>query len=310
MNILKLKPIYDKTIWANDVLTKMRHDDFEMGGTSWEVSAHPYNTNEIVNGEYAGKTLQYMVDNFHEEMIGNKTNDDLLRCAFLDAKNDLSIQVHPYQSYAKENDNDNGKTESWYVLEASEDATLVAGTNNNDPKVIRKAIEDENLEQYLEYHHVKAGDFIHIPAGLLHALGGGILAIEFGTNSNTTYRFYDYGRKDADGNGRELHLEKGFDVVNLDIHSEVTHHKMEGRKNNIEKLVECDNYTVELVDVVDEMTINNEQGFNALVCVYGEAEISDPETINVKCTDSLFVPASIKEYKIKGNCRIIRGYCK
>ena len=308
----KLKPIYDKTIWGGHSLSDIRGDKGDCYGTSWEVSAHPYCQNEIVNGEYKGKTLQEVLDTHTKELLGVVPKEKMLRLAFLDAKDDLSIQVHPYTSYALQHENDYGKTESWYVLEAKENATLVAGTKIEDKDVIKNAVEAENLEQYLQYHAIKAGDFIHIDAGTLHALGGGILAIEVGTNSNTTYRFYDYGRKDAQGNGRELHLEKSFDVVDLSQKSHVIHTPIvEQETTMIKTLVDCEDYVVELIDVVGSITLQQENCFNCLTFVHGGGVISyQEETIENKYTDSVFIPAACKEYTISGNCRVIRSYVK
>ncbi|MDL2276430.1 mannose-6-phosphate isomerase [Breznakia sp. OttesenSCG-928-G09] len=309
---LKLKPIYDETIWAGDKLTKIRGVDATTYGTSWEVSAHPYCQNEILNGEYEGKTLQDLLSDYPKAMLGNVSKEKILRCAFLDAQGDLSIQVHPYTEYAKKHDNDYGKTESWYVLDAQPGATLVAGTKTTDVDVIKKAINDENLEEYLVYHDIKAGDFIHINAGMLHALGGGILAIEVGTNSNTTYRFYDYGRKDASGNGRELHLDKSFDVVDLKLQSSVIHTPLENNETTKTKtLVDCDDYIVEVIDVVGEIDLQTNGSFNTLTFVHGGGEIEyNKQTIKNDYTDSLFIPAACEEYKVKGNCRVLRSYVK
>ncbi len=139
----------------------------------------------------------------------------MLRLAWLDTKDRLSIQVHPQDDNAPEGDF--GKSESWYVLDAKPGATLVAGTKTTDADVIRKALEDGTLDEYLVKWPVKKGDFIYIPSGMLHALGADITAIEVGTNSNTTYRFYDYGRTDAQGNPRPLHLKESFEVTDFSL---------------------------------------------------------------------------------------------
>lgn len=147
-----LEPIPDYTIWGNDNLSKFRHADKNYG-TWWEVSAHPYCTNKIKGEEF---TLQKLIDNDMENTLGKGiTLHDMLRVAFLDAKQSLSIQVHPYDAYAMEHENDFGKDESWYIIDAQPGAKLVAGTTINDPEIIRQAIADGTLEQYLSYHEVK-----------------------------------------------------------------------------------------------------------------------------------------------------------
>ena len=211
-----LKPIPDYTIWGCDRISKARGYDKNYG-TWWEVSAHPYCTNEVLNIE-GNKTLQDLINENMEDVLGpGLTMHDVLRLAYLDTQDALSIQVHPYDEYAKENANDYGKSESWYILDAAKGATLVAGTKTEDADVIKEALNNGTLEAYLKYVPVKKGDYIIIPAGMLHALGKDILAIEVGTNSNTTYRFYDYKRKDASGNERALHLKESFDVADFTL---------------------------------------------------------------------------------------------
>lgn len=309
----KLKPIYDKTIWANDRLTTIRGIEEKGYGTCWEISAHPYAQNEIINGEYQGMTLSEIIHKKENEVLGVHSIDHMLRLAYLDANEDLSIQVHPYQEYALKHDHDNGKTESWYVLDAKEGATLVAGTLVDDPEVIKQGIAEGTLEQYLRKVPIQAGDFIYVEAGMLHALGGGILAIEVGTNSNTTYRFYDYGRTDDHGNSRELHLEKSFDVTDFTKRSEKIATPITDFSKSIEKvLVDGDEFKVTLYDIADEMTFDTHgKDFHCLSFVYNDAVIQhDGKDILVQYTENIFVPAACGKYTIKGKCRVLKSVAK
>ncbi|WP_288230566.1 type I phosphomannose isomerase catalytic subunit [uncultured Faecalicoccus sp.] len=307
---IQLKPIYDKTIWANDKLTSLRHIEEKGYGTCWEISAHSYCTNEVINGIYKGKTLMELIQEKPKEMLGEVPFEKMLRLAYLDAKEDLSIQVHPHNSYALEHENDLGKTESWYVLDAKPGATLVAGTTTRDKSIIQKAVEEENLEPYLRKVDIEAGDFILIPAGMLHALGAGIFAIEIGTNSNTTYRFYDYNRVDAKGNKRELHLKKSFDVADFSLQSQkISNPYMEGQHKI---LVDCDEFVVELYDIKDTLTLDTEdKRFHTLSFVQNDAKILYGQNeIDVKYTENVFIPASLGQYTIKGNGRVLVAYSK
>lgn len=309
----KLKPIYDKTIWANDKLTTIRGVEEKGYGTSWEVSAHAYSTNEIMNGEYANQTLMNIIEKHPNEILGDIKIEQMLRLAFLDAKDDLSIQVHPNTDYAKKYENDLGKVESWYVLEAEPNATLVAGTLCNDSEIIRKAVLNGTLEKYLRKVSINAGDFIFIDAGMLHALGGGILAIEVGTNSNTTYRFYDYNRKDANGNGRELHIDKSFDVVDLTKQSEKVASPLKDLTQNESKVLhDCEEFCVELHDIVKEEIFDTKgKRFHTLCFVHNDAIVEyNGMEIKMNYTQSMFVPASCGKYKIIGNCRVLVSYVK
>lgn len=309
---LKMKPIYDKTIWANDKLAKIRNVDITGCGTSWEVSAHPYSKNEVINGAFKGKNLLELIETNESAMLGKHKKDKMLRLAFLDAKDDLSIQVHPYNEYALKNENDLGKTESWYVLDADEGATLVAGTLTQDKEVIEQAIQAGNLENYLRKMPINKGDFIFIDAGMLHALGGGILAIEVGTNSNVTYRFYDYGRKDVNGNGRELHLDKSFDVVDLSKQSEKVETPIVEGVAQEKVLVDCDDFCVTLYDIDGERQFDtNLEDFHTLSFVYNDATIiHGGKEINVAYCDNIFVPADCGTYTIKGRCRVLKSVAK
>lgn len=306
---IKLKPIYDKTIWANDKLTKLRNINDCGLGTCWEVSAHPYAQNVILNGEFKGMDLLHLIKQKEKEMLGKHAFEKMLRLAYLDAKDDLSIQVHPYNEYARLHENDFGKTESWYVLDAEPGATLVAGTLINDKEVVRKAIEDENLEKYLRKVEMHAGDFIFVPAGMLHALGGNILALEVGTNSNTTYRFYDYGRKDMNGQGRDLHLEKSFDVVDLQLRSEKVVTPLNECNPQGKVLVDCDEFCVSVYDVDGEIAFDTKgEDFHIISFVHNDGVIEyDGQEIEAAYTENIFIPAACGVYKIKGKCRILKS---
>lgn len=308
---LKLKPIYDKTIWGNNKLTTIRGENLNGYGASWEISAHPHCQSKIANGEFEGMTLDELLNKYPKETLGTSSKVELLRTAFLDAKENLSIQVHPYQSYAIEHDQDNGKTESWYVLDADPNAKLVAGTKVQNAEIIRKAIETNSLEQHLCYHDIVAGDFIHIPSGMLHALGAGIMAVEVGTNSNTTYRFYDYGRVDESGKTRELHLEKSFDVVDLTLKAEVIHSPLQTKVEEVKVLSDNEDYVVELVDIDGFKEFHSDGRFNCLCFVNGNGYIEYVgNRIKVDYCDSVFIPADCSTYRIYGNCRVLRSYAK
>ena len=213
MKPLILGSLHDYTIWGADNISKARGED-KAYGTRWEVSAHPYCQSPVLN--MPGKNLLEVIEENPEEVLGPGLGlHEMLRLAWLDTKDRLSIQVHPQDDNAPEGDF--GKSESWYVLDAKPGATLVAGTKTTDADVIRRALEDGTLDEYLVKWPVKKGDFIYIPSGMLHALGADITAIEVGTNSNTTYRFYDYGRTDARGNPRPLHLKESFEVTDFSL---------------------------------------------------------------------------------------------
>lgn len=290
MKPLLLRPIPDKTIWGADRISKARGYD-EPLGTWWEVSAHPYCTNEIIN--LPGQTLQTVIDANPEDILGpGLTLHECLRLAWLDTQDRLSIQVHPTDANAPENDF--GKSESWYILDAAPGATLVAGTNTTDADLIRASIEDGTLENYLVHWPVKAGDFIYIPAGLLHALGKDICAIEVGTNSNTTYRFYDYKRKGPDGKERPLHLEESFKVVDLALKPAFV-----PARNEDHVLADVDQFSVVERFITEPRTFKTGDSCFVLSNMGDDIHFDyEGETITLPKYSSLFVPYSAKEVTI------------
>jgi len=298
---LKLKVIYNQTIWQNNNLKRLRGLN-ELAGTSWEVSAHPFADNIILNGELKGKTLTQVINEYSKNVLGKFELKDMLRAAMLDAKGSLSIQVHPDEEYAVKNENDHGKTEAWYIIEAEENSTLVAGINLSSVKEISEAVKNDSIEEYVNNVPVKKGDFILIPAGMLHALGAGILAIEIGTNSNTTYRFYDYHRKDDKGNERELHLKKSLDVVNCNYMTKVVRGP---------GVVLDDTFTIELVDEEEYILKPNKETFYIVTNLGANMSYTyDGEEYKFDYLESLFIPSSCDDIKFKENKRIMISYRK
>lgn len=289
MKPLLLKPIPDETIWGCDRISHHRglHKKY---GTWWEVSAHPYCTNEITNLDQK-ITLQELIDQDPEKILGKGyTLHEMLRLAYLDTQDALSIQVHPEDDYALKHANDYGKYESWYILDAANGASLVAGTNTSDAQTIKEALENNTLENYLQKWPVHKGDYITIPAGMLHALGKDILALEVGTNSNTTYRFYDYGRVDANGNTRPLHLKESFDVT--DFSKQPTFVKA---SHTTRRIGDTPVFTVDEIYAQEDVIIHNDQHYVILSNIDEDCLIQyENDTFTLPKYDSLFVPCDTK----------------
>ncbi len=297
---MKLKPVYKDTIWANDHFSTIRNLDDHHMGIARELCAYKGSENEIADGEYAGRKISDVIREQHYAMLGDDPNNQLLRVAYMDSKDTLSIQVHPDQKQA-EAVGDYEKTESWYILEAEPGASIVAGVDCDDKDEICKAAEDGTLEKYLIHHPVKAGDFVLIPAGLVHANGAGMLVVEIGSFGGITYRLYDFGR------GRELNLDDARRVMDPSLKTEVTHHPLEERTvNHVEIGVDCHLFHVDIADINEEMTLEPEGHYYELICVDGGCRVeSDGEIHELNYTESLFVPASAGKVKITGNCRML-----
>lgn len=289
-----LNPIKDYTIWGSNHISKVRGIR-ENYGTWWEVSAHPYGSNTIKNIP-GNPTLLEVIQKDPDSILGKGyTLHETLRLAYLDTQDALSIQVHPDDDYALEHSNDYGKYESWYILDAKEGATLVAGTNCSDKEKIKKSIKDGTLDKYLVKFPVKKGDYITIPAGMLHALGKDILALEIGTNSNTTYRFYDYGRIGKDGKTRPLHLKESFDVVNFHLKPNFV-----PAKNTSRRIGDCPTFTVDEIYADNDINIHCPNSYFILSNITNDCMIQwKDEEILLPAYDSLFVPYCSKQVTLK-----------
>lgn len=292
MKPLVMEPIPDYTIWGNDRVSRFRHADKNYG-TWWEVSAHPYCTNRIAN--LPEKTLQEVIDADMEGMLGPGLGmHEMLRLAMLDAKDDLSIQVHPDDAHAPAGDF--GKAESWYIIHAEPGATLVAGTTESDPAIIRQAVEDGTVEDHLQKIEMHTGDFIYIPTGLLHALGKGIHAIEVGTNSNTTFRFYDYNRTDAQGNPRQLHIAQSFESADFSLEPVVV--RAQGTDH---LLIDADQFSVVERFVKDPLTLETGDTYFILTNLGEDTSlVHEGETIPFGKWQSVFVPWNAKSVTLHG----------
>ena len=220
MDILKLSPIFKDYIWGG---TRLR-DDFKMEtdidpvAEGWMLACHKDGMNTVDGGKYDKKTLQEVIDIEGSEKVLGKNSKKFdyfpVLIKIIDAKNNLSIQVHPDDEYAKRVEHEFGKTEIWYVLDADNDAQLIYGFKNKISKEdFRKAIENNTLPEVLNSVKVQKGDLFFIEAGTVHAIGKGTLIAEIQQNSNSTYRVYDYGRLGKDGKPRELHIDKAVDVT-------------------------------------------------------------------------------------------------
>lgn len=306
MEPLRLEPIYNRTIWAGQRLALIRGRVPAGEGTSWEVSVHPSAQSVVAEGAHAGLTLAALIDEDPAGMLGADVEDgDLLRLAFLDTGEALSVQVHPGERYAQAHEGDHGKTEAWYILAADEGACLVAGSDFTSADEVREALRDGLIEGHLHHIPVREGDCVVVPSGTLHALGAGILALEIGTNSNTTYRFYDYGRRDKDGNLRELHIEKSLDVVRLDQRGTCVSTPLD-HQARVRRVVSLPEYSVDLIDVTDEFAIPPANTFRTLSCVHGQAALeAGAHHMELAYTESVFVPAVCGKLVVKGPCRLL-----
>ena len=301
MKPFRLRPVYLQPIWADNYLTEIRHLDIPNTGISREVCAYKGSENVIEDGEYAGMLISDLIREHHEEVMGDNPDDQLVRVAYMSSKDDLSIQVHPNQEQA-ESVGDYEKSESWYVLRADEGARIYAGVNTEDKEVLRKAIEQDKLEDHLITKPVKEGDFVLIPADMIHANGRNMLVLEIGSYGGITYRLYDFGR------GRKLDVETALEICDPSLKTEVTHHPYSD-ENKVETGVDHRLFHSDIIDVAGDITISHGGRYEIYTCVRNYCIIvCEGEEYRLNYTETLFVPASAKDVQIRGNCRVLRMY--
>lgn len=313
MEILKLNPVYKDYIWGG---TRLRDDfglktDINPVAEGWMLACHKDGMNTIDGGEYDGKTLESVIKEGGKSKIAGTNSEKFpyfpVLIKLIDAKDNLSVQVHPDNEYAARVEHEFGKTEMWYVLDAAPGATLIYGFKNKIGKEeFKQAIESNTLLDVLNVVEVKKGDMFFIEAGTVHAIGKGALIAEIQQNSNSTYRVYDYGRLGKDGKPRELHIQKAIDVSKTEPAKYGT--KPFGKKEEIsggtrQMLTECPLFSVYNYELCGKVELNaNEESFNHILVVDGSGKIGGRE---FKKGDSFFVPANYGNYEIDGNGEFI-----
>lgn len=308
---IKLNPVFKEIIWGgNRLKTEFnKNSNLENIAESWELTVRPDGMNTIVGGEFDGKTMAEYIEIMGESVISKERQDFFpLLIKFIDACDNLSVQVHPDDDYGLKNANSLGKTEMWYVIDAKPGAQLVYGLKQGvTNEMFAKAIDDGKVEDMLNYVPVKKGDVFFIPSGLVHAIGAGILLAEIQQNSNITYRVYDYNRLGNDGKPRELHVKDALNVIVNRSEEEIDKIRYSKGKSISSNLANCDYFNVCMYDVKSAMFFNVDQkSFNSLLCLDGEGTIfCDNKTYPLTKGDSYFIPAGIGGYVVNGNVSVI-----
>ena len=312
-SIITLEPVFKEKIWGGRKLETEFGYHIPDGpvGECWAISAHPNGDCVITSGEYAGHTLSWLWAE-HRELFGGAEGDRFpLLVKIIDAKDDLSIQVHPDDAYARAHENEYGKTECWYILDCEPGAELIYGFKKEiSNEEFRRRVEDNTFLDVVNKVKVHKGDLFFIESGTLHAIGKGILLAEIQQNSNVTYRVYDYGRLGADGKPRQLHTEKAIAVTHCvpptrDAKPEGEMEKYDGYTKQL--LTSCDLFTVWNIDVNGNYeTVADENSFVSLVVAEGNGEITCGEdTMPAKKGDSFFIPANAGKFSLDGNLQVI-----
>lgn len=306
---IKFENIYYEKVWGGRDLELFRNN-LPKGniGESWDVACHKNGTSIISNGEFKGMKLDELIKKEGTSIIGTKMPKESfpLLIKFINAKESLSIQVHPDDRYENDLEEGTGKTEAWYVVEAFKGANLVVGTQKGCTKEqFKKAIANGELELYINKIYVKKGEVYFIKSGLIHAIGEGVILVEVQQNSDITYRVYDYNR------GRELHVDKALDVIDLNLKGTVSRGlKVENEGFYKTYFCVCKYFSLELYDIKSEVKEESDsERFYIFTCVEGEGEIVYTNGIEViKKGDSILIPAVLGEYTLKGEMKLLKSY--
>ena len=303
---VKLSPAFKDYLWGGTKLKEQynKKSDLEIVAESWEMSCHKDGQSTVVTGEFQGKTLSEYVEALGKTALGTKAEKFSyfpLLIKFIDAKDNLSIQVHPADDYALKVEGEYGKTEMWYVLEAEEGAYLYYGFNRDITRdEFAERIKNNTILEVLNKVNVKKGDVFFIDAGTVHAIGSGLMICEIQQNSNTTYRVYDYDRRDKEGNARPLHIDKAIEVSKLTKAPELA-------KKDDDILASCEYFTVKKVEVNGDAKAGvDETSFVSLIIVSGDGKVAlGEDELTVTKGDSIFVPAQKGEIAFSGNMEVI-----
>ncbi|MBD5159988.1 MAG: class I mannose-6-phosphate isomerase [Ruminococcus sp.] len=297
MYIMKLIPSVKSYLWGGTRLIRdYGKTGAEMISETWECSVHPDGLSMVENGIFSGRTLAEVLK-LHPEFSGTENTGAFpVLVKLIDAEKDLSVQVHPDDLYARIHENQKGKSEMWYILEADENSEIIYGFEENiSPETARHSAYDGNITSLLHREQVHKGDIFYIPAGTVHALGKGIVVAEIQENSNVTYRLDDYGRTDENGNFRELHIEKALDVMNL---SPV---RKSGTVFNLP-------FTTEIVNTHEKYVFHiNKKSFVILLFTDGTGIVRNSyNTVSVRKGDCIFIPADSGITEISGNTGFLK----
>jgi len=307
---LKFTPIYMDKIWGGNKIKTILNKDFgnlPNCGESWEISGCEGHVSIVSNGDLAGNSLEELVEVYMGDLVGDQVFENFgiefpLLIKFIDANDDLSIQVHPGDEMAMERHNAAGKTEMWYVLQADKGSKLQAGFNQQvDQEKYLEKLGQLELTDILNFEEVTSGDVFFIPAGRIHAIGKGILLTEIQQTSDITYRIYDYDRRDNKGNLRELHTELALDAIDYTLYPEYKT-KYQAKLNESVGLVKCNYFTTNLLELNQtiEKDYNKLDSFVIYIGLEGELQIeTDSGSESLKKGETILIPASIENVQLK-----------
>ncbi|MFT7351377.1 MAG: mannose-6-phosphate isomerase [Flavobacterium sp.] len=313
---LQFDPIFKYKIWGGNNLQSIlnKNTTEDKIGESWEISSVPNSASLVANGKWKGRTLNDLVAEFSDDILGANSVTKFgkvfpLLFKFLDAQDDLSIQVHPNDALATERHNSKGKTEMWYVVEAEPNSEIIVGFKPYQNKEsYLKSLENNTILSILETFKVSKGDVFFLDAGTVHTIGKGLLIAEIQQMSDVTYRLYDYDRIDVTGTKRELHTEEATEAINFEI---VSAKKEYVKQDNVSTLLaDCPYFTTNVLQVTNYLDYPaNANSFTVWMLVEGSVQVEvDLHIYTYKKGDSILFPASLNSFSVTGNATLLEIY--
>ncbi|OXA97415.1 mannose-6-phosphate isomerase [Flavobacterium oncorhynchi] len=313
---LQFEPILKERIWGGEKLKTILNKPIssKITGESWELSTVEGDISIVSNGELKGKTLMELIGETPNELLGTKVHERFgkqfpLLFKYLDAREDLSIQVHPNDKLAKERHNSFGKTEMWYIMQADTDSRIIVGFKENSSKEeYLKHLRDNTLVSILDNVKAKAGDVFFLETGTVHAIGAGLVVAEIQQTSDITYRLYDFDRVDAQGNKRELHVDLALDAINYNKVN--TQKEYDSKTNTSNVVVDCPYFTTNYIPLESNTEIfKSGETFTVYMCIDGsfEIEYDDFKHTYIK-GDTVLIPAAVRSFVLNGKASILEIY--
>lgn len=319
MQPIKFQPLLKQTLWGGDKIVTFKHLDSQLEnvGESWEISGVKDNETIVKEGPLKGKSLNEVVAELKDRLVGKENyqrfGDEFpLLIKFIDARQDLSIQVHPNDEIAHKQGKPRGKTEMWYLMESEPGAKLYCGLKKQiTPDQYKEMVDNDTICDALAQYEVKEGDCFFLPAGRIHAIGSGCFLAEIQQTSDVTYRIYDYKRKDKNGNYRELHTKLAAESINYQVENDYRTHYV-GRLNKGVSLVQCPYFCTAVYDLNEPMTLDYSEldSFVILIGLKGEGKITDNEgnEVSIMAGDTLLIPATTETLSVSGTIKFLETY--
>ena len=317
--MFKFKPLLMQSLWGGEKIIPFKHLDSDLTnvGESWEISGVKNNETVVDGGEYDGTPLNVLVERLGPKLVGQDNyerfgNEFPLLIKFIDARDDLSIQVHPTDEIALRQGRRRGKTEMWYLMSSDKGAKLYSGLKKKiTPEEYAAMVENDTICDALAQYEVKEDDVFFLPAGRIHAIGAGCFLAEIQQTSDVTWRIYDFKRKDKDGNYRELHTKQAAEAINYNVEKDYRTNYLP-EKNQGVNLVSCPYFNTAVYDLNEPMTIDYSEldSFVILIGLSGEGTVTDAKgnTTSLKAGETILLPATNAKVKVEGTVKFLETY--